>query len=301
MLRQKKSGFTLIELLVVIAIIAILAAILFPVFAQARAQARKTTCLSNVKQISLGVLMYDQDYDETFPLAFIKVNPANPEAFIGTTASWHNLVQPYVKNWGLMICPDVDILNRADPRNFLDPFLNYGMPGNAASQGAPYFTDGYYLGNPGLGGAQALWDGLIGQDGNSASPGYSGWNGGGGKTATSSPMAALGSPASMTMVSDASAPDWWTTYFNVGNTDTFWYCVTWYAEYRVRRFGPIARHLQASRVGDSKECNNLRASGGQFDIAFTDGHSKSFPVRQYFTTKRTNLGQTVYQYLWPAE
>src|SRR5499427_72348 len=57
-------GFTLIELLVVIAIIAILAAILFPVFAQAREAARKTSCLSNVKQLSLGILMYSQDYDE---------------------------------------------------------------------------------------------------------------------------------------------------------------------------------------------------------------------------------------------
>jgi prepilin-type N-terminal cleavage/methylation domain-containing protein len=301
MLRSRKSGFTLIELLVVIAIIAILAAILFPVFAQARAQARKTSCLSNVKQISLGVLMYCQDFDETFPLAFIKVNPPQAEAFVGTTASWHNLVQPYVKNWGLMICPDVDILNRPDPRNYLDPFLNYGMPGNAASQGKSWFTDGYYLGNPGLGGNQALWDGIIGQDGRPASAGFSGWSDGTGKTSTSSPMAALGSPASMTMVSDASAPDWWVTYFNVGGTDTFWYCVSWYPEYRLRRFGPIARHLQANRAGDSKECNSLRVSGGQFEIAFADGHTKSFPVRSYFGLKRNNAGQAVYQYLWPSE
>ena len=60
-------GFTLIELLVVIAIIAILAAILFPVFAQARASARQTTCISNVKQVGLGAMMYAQDYDETYP------------------------------------------------------------------------------------------------------------------------------------------------------------------------------------------------------------------------------------------
>src|SRR5438045_4264284 len=61
------SGFTLIELLVVIAIIAILAAILFPVFAQARAKARGVSCLSNIKQLALGMTMYAQDYDETFP------------------------------------------------------------------------------------------------------------------------------------------------------------------------------------------------------------------------------------------
>ncbi|MEJ5251021.1 MAG: prepilin-type N-terminal cleavage/methylation domain-containing protein [Armatimonadota bacterium] len=62
-------GFTLIELLVVIAIIAILAAILFPVFARAREAARKTTCLSNTKQIATGIMVYIQDYDETYPAA----------------------------------------------------------------------------------------------------------------------------------------------------------------------------------------------------------------------------------------
>ena len=65
--RAEASGFTLIELLVVIAIIAILAAILFPVFAQAREAARKTTCLSNMKQIGPAMMMYIQDYDETYP------------------------------------------------------------------------------------------------------------------------------------------------------------------------------------------------------------------------------------------
>ena len=68
-LRNRRTGFTLIELLVVIAIIAILAAILFPVFAQAREKARQTSCLSNAKQLGLGISMYVQDYDETMPFA----------------------------------------------------------------------------------------------------------------------------------------------------------------------------------------------------------------------------------------
>lgn len=92
--RTRVSGFTLIELLVVIAIIAILAAILFPVFAQAREQARKTSCLSNVKQIGLGNAMYVQDYDETFEIAW-----GVPGT--GTNGTWVDAIMPYIKNGGV--------------------------------------------------------------------------------------------------------------------------------------------------------------------------------------------------------
>lgn len=94
--RATRGGFTLIELLVVIAIIAILAAILFPVFAQAREKARQSSCLSNEKQIGLGVLQYVQDYDEVFPYAERSVNPvpAGGQGYV----FWDTLIQPYVKN-----------------------------------------------------------------------------------------------------------------------------------------------------------------------------------------------------------
>jgi prepilin-type N-terminal cleavage/methylation domain-containing protein/prepilin-type processing-associated H-X9-DG protein len=96
-----RRGFTLIELLVVIAIIAILAAILFPVFAKAREKARQTSCLSNLKQIGTCVLMYAQDYDETYPLEFsITSDPASQ-----TPYTWPNRVMPYVKNMQLFKCP----------------------------------------------------------------------------------------------------------------------------------------------------------------------------------------------------
>ncbi|MEN6641831.1 MAG: DUF1559 domain-containing protein [Armatimonadia bacterium] len=93
-----RRGFTLIELLVVIAIIAILAAILFPVFAKAREKARQSSCLSNVKQISIGILSYAQDYDEVLPR--VNINPA-PNVYYG----WVWMLQPYVKNVQLFTCP----------------------------------------------------------------------------------------------------------------------------------------------------------------------------------------------------
>ncbi len=101
----RRHGFTLIELLVVIAIIAILAAILFPVFARAREKARQTSCISNLKQLGLGILMYAQDYDETFPY-FRLGNFAGCGFGSGDTGlTWKEEIFPYVKNTQVFICP----------------------------------------------------------------------------------------------------------------------------------------------------------------------------------------------------
>ena len=98
-----RRGFTLIELLVVIAIIAILAAILFPVFAKAREKARQSSCLSNVKQIMLGVMSYAQDYDETLPYQVLDLDGSS-----GANAgdmTWRMAVTPYCKNVQIFMCP----------------------------------------------------------------------------------------------------------------------------------------------------------------------------------------------------
>ena len=95
-----RKGFTLIELLVVIAIIAILAAILFPVFAKAREAARKSTCQSNLKQIGSGLMMYVQDFDERYPI----IRGGNTAAF----ADWRGAIYPYTKNTKIFICPSND-------------------------------------------------------------------------------------------------------------------------------------------------------------------------------------------------
>jgi prepilin-type N-terminal cleavage/methylation domain-containing protein/prepilin-type processing-associated H-X9-DG protein len=99
--RSKTSGFTLIELLVVIAIIAILAAILFPVFAKVREKARQTSCLSNENQLSLACLEYVQDFDETWPAQPIGDAADN----FGWQQSWEMEIQPYVKNFNAFTCP----------------------------------------------------------------------------------------------------------------------------------------------------------------------------------------------------
>jgi prepilin-type N-terminal cleavage/methylation domain-containing protein/prepilin-type processing-associated H-X9-DG protein len=116
-----KRGFTLIELLVVIAIIAILAAILFPVFAKAREKARQTSCLSNLKQLALASRMYGQDYDES--VTPCQLGNPGPNPFY----MWSTLLQPYIKNQQIFICP-----SRQDG-NFTG-----GGPGTSGTPGVSY-------------------------------------------------------------------------------------------------------------------------------------------------------------------
>ncbi len=138
----RKRGFTLIELLVVIAIIAILAAILFPVFAKAREKARQTSCLSNLRQLGTATLSYAQDYDSHYAL---------PTAFNGTTVYWnywlpcppwggweflnmhsHNSHQPYMKSMQLYTCPSASHVSHYDPNNvWISYAFNYCLGGRS--------------------------------------------------------------------------------------------------------------------------------------------------------------------------
>jgi prepilin-type N-terminal cleavage/methylation domain-containing protein/prepilin-type processing-associated H-X9-DG protein len=174
---HSKRGFTLIELLVVIAIIAILAAILFPVFARAREKARTISCLSNERQNGLGIVMYIQDYDEQF----VPWNVFTGQPFPNDRATWPLLIQPYLKNWQLMRCPSCPLdprgaWNGSDPKfknsyyqmqfpaygynwNYLNPtptcnpWLPGGLPTSLASVQQPAGTvmlvDVKYVARPG--------------------------------------------------------------------------------------------------------------------------------------------------------
>jgi len=139
---KSHRGFTLIELLVVIAIISILAAILFPVFSRARENARRTSCMSNLKQIGLGIMQYTQDYDERYPIQANSFNrnystPATPTE----ANNWIRHIHPYVKSWQLFLCPS------AKPATSSSPSTDYMVPSgtnntNYQGNGVIFRTDG---------------------------------------------------------------------------------------------------------------------------------------------------------------
>lgn len=130
---RNKKGFTLIELLVVIAIIAILAAILFPVFSKAREKARQASCLSNIKQQALGVTMYMEDYDEYFPPKYMQGLPGGKNG--DDISWWSDLIQPYLANYQIMACP-----------SFTSPYGANGVATtfNNGYTASAYVFSGYY-------------------------------------------------------------------------------------------------------------------------------------------------------------
>ncbi|MGI4787544.1 MAG: DUF1559 domain-containing protein [Janthinobacterium lividum] len=140
--KRSRVGFTLIELLVVIAIIAILAAILFPVFQKVRENARRTSCLSNEKQIGLAFTQYTQDADEQFPTGQVGLS-AN--CYVGKPADTHRVsgdgwafqLYPYVKSTGVYICPDD---STTKTWGLVSYALNENLPGNSLALLAAPFT-----------------------------------------------------------------------------------------------------------------------------------------------------------------
>jgi prepilin-type N-terminal cleavage/methylation domain-containing protein/prepilin-type processing-associated H-X9-DG protein len=147
--KTSRKAFTLIELLVVIAIIAILASILFPVFARARENARRSSCQSNLKQIGLGMMQYAQDYDEKMPFSYVSA-PASPQGF----NTWMGMSYAYTKSTQIYFCPS-DGVTSSDPNRFRadtsNPLGSTGMRSSYAMNNANYNSaDPMYRGPSGF-------------------------------------------------------------------------------------------------------------------------------------------------------
>lgn len=285
------SAFTLIELLVVVAIIAILAAILFPVMAQAKIAAKKLTCLSNVKQLGAGTLLYASDFEDSLPLLFAPADENESGLFdpVRGVASWQNRVMPYVKSWRVMVCADYEPFTKADPK-YKDPFLAYGMPprseiADCGGKPCANWRDAYYLSRG------VAWQGLLGSSIDNA------W--------TQQPFAAqsrtlssIERSADMTLITDSTVPDWWLGRFAyssaVANNTFAYYISQWYPEYGAQTFGPLARHLMKKRNYIS-----LRTDVGQLVVTFADGHAKALEMYRYLRTAKSAGGTEVYANLWP--
>jgi len=271
----KQRGFTLIELLVVIAIIAILAAILFPVFAQARESARTTACLSNVKQLTLGAMMYTQDYDERFWTWNwnFNCNAGNNGQGRDSASFWTMAIYPYVKNKQVYQCPD-DILQWDDAysnnagQNCSDDngTHDYFAPGNGV-----YFWDT----------SNANWNP------NYVSYGANESLDGGTK------LAAIRAPANFMLFGDCAPQlaDMWAGTGGAGNPPNSNYivarvafssdhngcCLMWDSSYPASYYEQLANDNGAGNSSPISSWleTSTRHHGGE-NVSFTDGHAKYF-------------------------
>jgi prepilin-type processing-associated H-X9-DG protein len=218
------------------------------------------------------------------------------------TVSWQNTCQPYTKNWQMMVCPDSG-LTKTDPVTTLDPFSNYAMTADSrASAGAPTIWADYWY-TP----VATAWNGLGGLFSDNGITFASYPTAAGRNSAT---LAEVAAPASMTLIHEGANPESWCDYYGSSYPYPTGLRVSWsgspyVADYNLpREAGPIGNHLiTGSGSYGSKWAYQWEptVTGGFMNVGFLDGHTKSFPLKQYWQPKITSTGQRVMTYLWPPE
>jgi prepilin-type N-terminal cleavage/methylation domain-containing protein/prepilin-type processing-associated H-X9-DG protein len=252
---SRRIGFTLIELLVVIAIIAILAAILFPVFAAAREKARQTSCLSNEKQIGLGLIQYSQDNDEMLVKAWYGnggYNPSDPNPAT-VKYKWMDAIYPYVKSTQVFSCPD-----------FNDD-LHQGMTGKFVSFNNLTAPDDTHYGSYAIN--AVYWDGNLNDNGVSAPAASMGGT-------TSLTLSQLAHPATTAWVADGEG----SYQFDWPNVNP-----------------PVVNSGSTPSWGQSYRGDNCAARHTRYvNIVWCDGHAKSMKIDTLMTTKSVTLSTGTY-------
>lgn len=278
---NRYKAFTLIELLVVIAIIAILAAILFPVFAQAKDSAKKSSNLSNLKQISLAQLMYAGDADDQFALV---VRPADNNA---GWVTWVHGVQPYVKNYQIMWS--------TKPATIVyQPWYNikhFGSLPRSEVQGVPAFLGSPVIRAQLLGVDNVQHSGMLGYANNATS---GDWYGEGtNRTTPSLSQTSVARVAETALAFDANMFD--ANYLSFGPNFKVGYCANWtdgVSTWRDMLFAAAKWNggdldcsaMQGVNNGAPDYGGRIRIKNGAIVSSFADGHAKSMPVGKFYST-----------------
>jgi len=273
---HRKNAFTLIELLVVIAIIAILAAILFPVFAQAKESAKDSAALSNCKQLGLSQLMYSSDFDDVLPLV-LRIKGSSFD-------TWQGMCQPYIKNWGILAHPKL----RALPTDtnsaawYYQSRAHWGMPLRAQAHASSMATGYFYFQSTSMtGGEQRRFEGVGGYGGLANAWGVH-------QPASSLSNTQIARPADTLMISEGGMWDYGWGFVGAQNPmNYFWLNGTWVDPSlnvfaTTNYIGPHARKrkVRCSGGDDPKGADgfpsclgDLPWPDGMSTIVATDGHA----------------------------